>query len=287
MINPDDVTMIIPHLGQTKEQEYSLDQCLESLFDTASGIKVIVAKNGKKCTEHTIEPGVRNNTMGIDIEDQGQCKAVNAAAATVNTPWIMVSNDDMIYSPGWFQQLTFWVNDEMPWCISPKLVEPRPGAPTFDVHFCGGAGGDFDKQKFYSYVESLNIVPTQETGIRTGFNLPFLIRKDVWDLVGGYDIAYDPWSSNSDSDLLYKIRLAGIVPRQAQNSLVYHFSQTSGTFEPQNQAAWNKNWSYFIEKWGFPRTDDGIWEATFHLPTIGEGRKFAPHWEDHYLKIKE
>lgn len=278
MINPNDVTIIIPHLGNTPEQEYSLSQCLGSLNETAPNIKKIVVLNGAN------EEKICTHEGDMIIQEQGQCRAVNAAAATVTTPWIMVTNDDMIYPPGWFQQLSFWVNQDMPWCISPKLVEPRPGAPTFDVHFCGGAGGDFDKQKFYSYVESLNIIPTDKDGIRLGFNLPFLIRKDIWDLVGGYDVAYDPWGSNSDSDLLYKIRLAGVQPRQAQNSLVYHFSQTSGTFEPRNQAAWNTNWNYFIEKWGFPRTDDGIWEATFKLPSIEEGRKFKPSWENYYVK---
>ena len=61
-------------------------------------------------------------------------------------------------------------------------------------------------------------------GLRTGFNLPFLIKRELWDMVGGYDINYDPWGSNGDSDLEYKIRLAGVQPYQNTNSIVYHFS---------------------------------------------------------------
>lgn len=268
MIDPKDVTIIIPHLGGTKESEYSLDECLKSLNETVSDIDKVVAYNGGGC-EHAI------GSRGIILNEQGQCKAVNAAVATTNTPWIMVTNDDMIYPPGWFEKLTFEITPNVH-CISPQLVEPRQGAPTFLVEFCGGAGGDFNKQKWLEFASQ-----PREGELRTGFNLPFLIKRELWDIIGGYDINYDPWGSNSDSDLEYKIKLAGVQPYQNTNCLVYHFSQTSGTFEPRNQGAWNKNWNYFIEKWGFPRTDDGIWEATFEIPPYGV-RKFKPEWEGKY-----
>jgi GT2 family glycosyltransferase len=270
MLKPKDVTIIIPHLGGSPEAEYALTECLLSLRETFSG-KIILAKNGNKSSIDCRHFG------DIEIINQGQCKAVNAAAAIVNTPFILITNDDMIYPPGWFEKLTENIDPKASTCLSPKLVEPRPGAPTFISHFCGGAGGDFDKQKFLDFVESY---PQTDLILSTGFNLPLLISKELWDTVGGYDINYDPWSSNSDSDLEYKIRLAGVQPYQVQNCLVYHFSQTSGTFEPRNRGFWEKNWSYFIEKWGFPRTDDGIWEATFVIPD--EGRIFRPDWEGKY-----
>ncbi len=271
MINPKDVTIIIPHLGETKEQEYSFDECYASLRESAPEIRIVVAKNGGAC----------HHPRDVRVVSQGQCKAVNAAVAITNTPWIMVTNDDMVYPSGWFDDLTggtlgIGLISDADTCISPQLVEPRSGAPTFIEYFCGGAGGDFDKQKFFDFCKKDRL----EKQISKGFNLPFLIKRDIWDLVGGYDINYDPWGSNSDSDLLYKIKLAGVEPYQNHNCLVYHFSQTSGTFESQNRSAWQKNWDYFIQKWGFPRTDEGIWEASFTIPD--EGRKFRPTWEGHY-----
>lgn len=267
MIEPKDVTIVIPHLGNDEQQEYAFEQCMHSLEETMpKGMKYTVAKNGLTTCKHVVD---------VNILPQGQCKAVNAAVATTNTEWIFVTNDDMIYPPGWWEKLCIYDNHGQG-CVSPKLVEPRSGAPTFIEYFCGGAGGDFDKEKFLDYVRKHE----HGLGFNSGFNLPFLIRRDIWDTVGGYDINYDPWGSNSDSDLEYKIKLAGIQPIQNQYCLVYHFSQTSGTFEPRNQEAWQKNWDYFIEKWGFPRTDDGIWEATFEIPD--EGRKFRPEWESKY-----
>ena len=266
MISQKDVTITIPHLGETKEQEYSFNECYASLRESTPEIRIVVSKNGAACF----------HPRDVRIVGQGQCKAVNAAVAITNTPWIMVSNDDMIYPPGWWDRFNEIGLDSKS-CISPRLVEPRDGAPTFIKYFCGGAGGDFDKQKFFDFANKHS-----EKGWRNGFNLPFLIRRELWDLVGGYDINYDPWGSNSDSDLLYKIKLVGAHPMQNTNCLVYHFSQTSGTFESQNQEYWHKNFAYFEQKWGFPRTDEGIWEATFDIPN--EGRKYRPFWEGYYAK---
>lgn len=274
MINQSDVTVIIPHLGETKEQEYSFDECYASLRESTPEIRIVVAKNGGAC----------HHPRDVRVVSQGQCKAVNAAVAITNTPWIMVTNDDMIYPPGWFERLgdtRFNMNYDN-FCISPKLIEPRPGSSTFEVFDCGGAGGDFDKQKFFEFTNKYQSKEPQ--WMKTGFNLPFLISRELWNLVGGYDINYDPWGSNSDSDLLYRIKLAGIQPYQNTNCLVYHFSQTSGTFESQNREAWQKNWDYFIKKWGFPRTDNRIWEADFLVPTPEQGRIFCPKWESWYEK---
>lgn len=289
MIKPSDVTIIIPHLGGTEESEYALDECLYSLIETVPEMKKVVVLNGDKC--RAVHP---DRCSIITIQEQGQCKAVNAAVATTNTPWIFVTNDDMIYAPGWFEKLVEPLGVQMNLldggavfgdilCISPQLVEPRQGAPTFEVEFCGGAGGDFDKQKWLDYVKQYHMnIGGLGFSLRTGFNLPFLIKRELWDTIGGYDVNYDPWGSNSDSDLEYKIKLAGVQPYQNKNCLVYHFSQTSGTFEPRNDEYRLKNFAYFKNKWGFDRTDDGIWEASFTIPTVEEGRIYTPVWEGKY-----
>ena len=270
MIKPSDLTIIIPHLGETKEAEYAFNECYASLRESAPEIRIVVAKNGAAC------PHPRD----VRVVSQGQCKAVNAAVAITNTPWILITNDDMIYSDNWFNNLSGVIDVPKAIeisCISPQLVEPRPGAPTFLVEFCGGAGGDFNKQKFLQFASTI-----RHGEVRTGFNLPFLIKRNLWDTIGGYDINYDPWGSNSDSDLEYKIKLAGVQPYQNTACLVYHFSQTSGTFEPRNDSYRFKNYAYFKEKWGFDRTDTGIWEANFTIPSAAEGRIYLPKWEGKY-----
>jgi hypothetical protein len=280
MVAEKDVTIIIPHLGGSNEEEYALDMCMDSLNESAPDMELLIAKNGDlyNC----------NHNRDVDVKKQGQCMAVNAAVATTNTKYIMVSNGDMIYPPSWWEKVSSWYgtlfHPETD-TVSPILVEPRAGAPTFEVYFCGGAGGDFDKQKFFQYDkqrhEEYKAPPDGKKGTRSGFNLPFIISRELWDTIGGYDINYDPWGSNGDSDLEYKVKLAGGQSIQIVDWRVYHFSQTSGTFHPDNYAYWQKNFAYFKEKWGFDRTDDGIWEATFDIPKPPE-RIYTPEWEGKY-----
>src|SRR3990167_5288287 len=156
MIKPEDVTIIIPHLGADEQQEYAFVECIKSLQKTSPDIPLIVVSNGDTKDED------HKHTYHLKIAEQGQCKAVNAAVATTNTPWIFVTNDDMIYAPRWFEKLcrlgkSPYVSVDLAedyYCISSKFIEPRAGAPTFEVFFAGGAGGDFDKAKWLEFASS-------------------------------------------------------------------------------------------------------------------------------------
>src|SRR3990167_6492227 len=112
MIDQSQVSIVIPHLGETKEQEYSFDECYASLRESTPEIRIVVAKNGGAC----------HHPRDVRVVSQGQCKAVNAAVAITNTPWIMVTNDDMQFYSGWWEKLTENIEDRV--CVSPNLVEP-------------------------------------------------------------------------------------------------------------------------------------------------------------------
>jgi GT2 family glycosyltransferase len=101
-------------------------------------------------------------------------------------------------------------------------------------------------------------------------------------MIGGYDVNYDPWGSNGDSDLQAKIYLAGAKTWRNRDAIVYHFSQTSGTFHPDHRDHWQKNWDYFIEKWGFPRQGDDqkVWYSQDLIDY--EKLKYHPWWEGKY-----
>ena len=275
MIGPQDVSIIMPVWGKNPEERYALKESLTSILETCECQIVVVLNGGLMAPEEVPQ---YERVRVVEVPEQGQCRAVNIGAAMTDTPWVMVTNDDHTYPPGWFEKL---VAHEVP-CVSPLLIEPRSGAPTFEVYFCGGAGGDFDKDKFLSYARNRN----PAIHLRTGFNLPFLISRELWDTVGGYDENFDPWGSNGDSDLEYKIRLAGVMPRQCPPCGIYHFSQTSGTSHPDNRPYWDKNWHYFIEKWGFERASSPeIWTATFEIPM--EKLKYKPEWVGKYGPIQQ
>ena len=209
------------------------------------------------------------NGRGTD-ELQGQCAAVNKAVEKAKGDWIMLSNDDMYYAPGWDKNF-YPVED----CFSPNLVEPTDNAGSAPPFLKLDAGFTIDK--FKPEIVDKFVGEFNENTIENGFNLPFFIKKDLWKKIHGYDEMYDPWGSNGDSDLQYKIELAGIQPKRHRGMLVYHFSNKSGTFKPENQTYWSRNFEYFKEKWGFERV--GSPEVWYHDIKIDLNKlKFNPEW---------
>ena len=241
-----DVTIIIPFFGEQAQEHRALLECVKSLEETSPHIPIIVAHNG---------PYGCPVIPQMHISSQGQCKAVNAAASTVNTKWLFITNDDMIYAPGWLEKLIDMAERSKLKFLCPNLVEPHKGAPPFLSQPFGGAGGDFNKEAWLKFSST-----HKDDTLEEGFNFPILIDREVWQRIGGYDVSYDPWGSNGDSDLQAKLILAGLDTFRDRDVIVYHFSQTSGTFEPRNQIYWSQNYDYFTRKWGFERQPtDKVW----------------------------
>ena len=272
------VSCIIPCLYHV-DGEY-LKVCVESLRASGFVGQIIVVTNGSK--DKPILKHIGGISVHIHTHDQGQCVAVNVGAqmAEVAADYLMVSNADMYYAPGWDRNLRF--NGLV---FSPNLVEPTDNlgsAPPFLKLDAGFTLDRFNKEKVDKFVAKETgkfIGPKEESG----FNLPFFIRRDVWRTIGGYDTAYDPWGSNSDTDLQTMINLAGITPVRLRDVLVYHFSNKSGTFEG-HQDYWQKNWNYFDGKWGFNRDSLGsdVWTNKDMLPDP-EDIKYEPEWAWKYL----
>jgi GT2 family glycosyltransferase len=273
------VTAIIPSLYKV-DSEY-LKLCVSSLRATVDW-DIIVVTNGTKTNEPI--PGLKGHTLRLHNGDQGQCRAVNvgAQAAAPDTDYLFVINSDMYFAPGWDKYLDF----KYP-VFSPNLVEPtnNPGSAKPFIK----ADGGFTLDEFQQGLVNHFIAEKVEEGQKPepGFNLPFFIRKDVFDKIGGYDEAYDPWGSNSDTDLQTKINLAGITPMRLRDVLVYHFSNKSGTFDGTHQDYYQNNWEYFDGKWGFNRDQLGsdVWMNKKMLPEDPAQIKYKPDWMGKYGKV--
>lgn len=276
------VTAIIPSLYKV-DGEY-LKLCVKSLRETTDW-DIIVVTNGTKTNEPI--PGLEGHTLRLHSRDQGQCQAVNigAQAASPDTDYLFVINADMYFAPGWNNNLRF----DCP-VFSPNLVEPtnnRGSAAPF-LKFSGGYTlEEFRREDVNDFIwQGVDPAPRLdgETVEEPGFNLPFFIRKDVFDAIGGYDEAYDPWGSNSDTDLQTKINLAGITPMRLRDVLVYHFSNKSGTFDGTHQDYYQNNWEYFDSKWGFNRDQLGsdVWYNKDMLPKNDSQIKYRPTWKGKY-----
>ena len=257
------VAVVIPSLYHV-DGEY-LKLAVESLRATTDW-PIYVVTNG---TGHKPDlKHIKGISAHIHTPKQGQCVASNIGAQIVppDTDYIMVSNSDMFYASGWNKNLRF----DYP-CFSPNLIEPTDNAgsaPPF-VKAKGGLTLDtFDQ----GIVDSVTMIETvgNKGKEEPGFNLPFFIKRDLWNLLGGYDTAFDPWGSNSDTCLQTRINLAGVTPMRLRDMAVYHFSNKSGTFSSENDAFRMNNFEYFKDKFGFDRDSvEGcdVWYNKNMLPT--------------------
>lgn len=249
-------SIVIPSLYEV-DKDY-LELCVKSLRESGFDGQIIVVTNG------SYNPSsLKGVSVHLHTKQQGQCNAVNIGAQLVETEYMMVSNSDMYYAPGWDKNLEYGFTHNV---FSPNLVEPVNNNGSADPFLKLDAGftlEEFDKAKVDAFVKSHD-----DNHSELGFNLPFFIKKDLWDFLGGYDVVYDPWGSNSDTDLQTRINLAGITPRRMRGVLVYHFSNKTPTFAPENDAFRMHNFDYFKEKFGFDRDELGsdVWRNKDMIP---------------------
>lgn len=252
-------SVIIPSLASADTQPY-LRLCVESLRASGFDGQIIVVTNGTKAPEPLNIDGI---TIRLHTSDQGQCNAVNIGAQMATGDYLLISNDDMYYAPGWDKNLHF----EYP-VFSPNLVEPTDNAGSAAPFLKLSAGytiNQFQDKMVNGFVkrETDKIVDDE-----TGFNFPLFIKRDLWTLLDGYDTAYDPWGSNSDTDLQTRINLAGVTPMRLRDVLVYHFSNKSGTFDGTHQDYYMNNIDYFRDKFGFDRDElhSDVWYNKDMIP---------------------
>jgi len=253
-------SVVIPSLANEKTVGY-LKLCVESLRESGFDGEIVVVTNG-------VPTPVPLNISGISkrmhTSGQGQCVATNIGVQVSSSDYILVSNDDMYYAPGWDKNLRF----DYP-VFSPNLVEPtnNPGSAEPFLKFAAGYTlKEFNKEMIDGFIKrKTDDLPNDEPG----FNLPFFVKRDLWQLLGGYDTAYDPWGSNSDTDLQTRINLAGVTPMRLRDVLVYHFSNKSGTFDGTHQDFYQNNLQFFHDKFGFDRDELGsdVWRNKDMVPT--------------------
>lgn len=256
------VAVVIPSLASEETKPY-LKLCVESLRATTDWDIFVVTNGGHKPDLSDIH-GITNH---LHTRDQGQCNAVNIGAqlAAPNTDYLFISNDDMYYAPGWNKMLRF---DDL--VFSPNLIEPvnNSGSAKPFLKFDGGLTlEEFDAPKVAVEVNE-KVSLWREHSKEDGFNFPLFIEKNLWQFLGGYDVAYDPWGSNGDTDLQTRINLAGVMPKRLRDVLVYHFSSKSGTFDGTHQDFYQHNIEYFKQKFGFDRDELGsdVWYNKDMIP---------------------
>lgn len=254
-------SVVIPSLANETTRPY-LRLCVESLRASGFDGEIIVVTNGTKAPEPLNIPGI---TSRLHTRTQGQSNAVNIGVQNATGEYLLISNDDMYYAPGWDKNLDF---DYL--VFSPNLIEPRDNPGSASPFLKWGHDGytldNFDRGLFDDWMDAFH--KGEEGPDTPGFNFPVFIKRDFWNFLGGYDTAYDPWGSNGDTDLQTRINLAGVTPMRLRDVLVYHFSNKSGTFDGTHQDFYANNLEYFHDKFGFDRDELGsdVWYNKDMIP---------------------
>lgn len=237
--------------------------------------EIIVVINDIKINEVPKEILDIQDIKLISMEEKGQCIAVNGGVNVASSEYILVSDDDVVFSPNW-EDLTEKIK-EVDFLSGNFMENEKKGgaAAPFIRNDCGNLPEEFNWKKWEK-----DSVEMREEKWENGFGFPFVCKKELWQRIGGYDILYDPFGSQCDSDLCYSLMLTGIMPKRWRGVLTYHFAQVSGIFwKKEAEPYLQRNRSYFERKWGIGRAPSPqIWYCEFGIPL--DNLRYKPIYAD-------
>lgn len=254
-----------------------LKVAVDSVRKNSFFIKSPFIIHAENCTDGTNEwlednKEVYNLTIFIEknnIEPRGIGGGMNLCAENVSTEYIMFLHSDFYVTKDWDIQC-LKLSEKYDWVDSlrfePNIFNQQTGfrhgtiivpVDAFNAHY-----DDFNTDLFNDYVlkfKTLN--PDLEYPKLQGVS--GLIKKKLWDSVGGNDPIFAP-SSWDDIDLFLRFRNNGHTYTTTSNSIVWHFgARGSHRLEENNNRtserqilSERKNVQNFQNKWGGQPTFD-------------------------------
>lgn len=257
MSNLKDVTFIIP----TRNNNALLHKCLESVRENYPDNKIIIAADD--CTPITkayIDSIKKKYSFDYFTESErtGIVNTVDKLVSMVETPIVFYIHDDMIVGKDCVENLLKHLKVKR--TITATRIEPplHPPEKCKLIQHFGIEAEEFKKTEFDSFVEQAKQVYKDQ--FTKGIFAPFMFYKDDWL---GHDKLFSP-QSHEDSDLFYRMVIAGKELIQSRDAFVYHFTSRGSRFKEgvgKDSSEWQysntKNLLNFIRKWGTrPLYDD-------------------------------
>lgn len=190
---------------------------------------------------------------------------MNVCADLVQTEYICFLHSDFYVTKNWDLELLkihekytdkkLWVNS---YRIEPNQFNSpdRPGTLLIPLDWFGGYHHDFNAQAFESWIlEFKNVNSYFE--IPKGEGVSGLVKKSVWDEVGGNDPRFAP-TSWDDMDLFLRMLQHGVDFVLPITSIVWHFGargshrleENNGKSSERQIESEQKNVQKWLEKWG-------------------------------------
>jgi GT2 family glycosyltransferase len=190
---------------------------------------------------------------------------MNFCAHHVKTEYIMFLHSDFYVTKNWDKSLLdvhekypeekLWVNS---YRIEPNMFNSpdRFGTSLIPLDVFGAYYYDFDSDSFENWVEEFKQI-NEGYEIPKGEGVSGLVKKTLWDEVGGNDPRFAP-TSWDDMDLFLRMLQHGVRFILPTNSVIWHFGargshrleENNGQSSERQRKTEAENVKKWLEKWG-------------------------------------
>ena len=284
---PARTSIIIPVYNQLKHTK----ECLESLSKSLNEkVKLIVVNNastdGTKKYLESLSDEKFNLVIINNDENFGFPKAVNQGLSISEGAYIIVANNDIVFTKGWLDKM-----------IGVAESETKIGIVGTMSNLANGI--QMDKKikyrtikEMHKYAEIISKKNDDEylNTPRIDF-LCALIKKEVVDKIGGLDERYSP-GNYDDDDYCLRSNIAGFKTVVAQNVFIHHHGSKTFFANVQQPLAslYEINLQKFVQKWG--ASPDELWghikpviQRNYSYPV--NSNRFIQYWERAKIQISE
>jgi len=231
---------------------------------------IIHAENCTDGTNEWLEGNKEKYNLEYYIEKNdspvGIGGGMNFCADKAKTEYIMFLHSDFYVTKNWDKALMdihekypnekLWVNSHR---VEPNMFNnpsSRPGTAIVPVDMFGAYFHDFNSEYFDAWAEDFTRI-NSDIEIPKGEGVSGLIKKSVWDEMGGNDPLFAP-ASWEDMDLFLRMLQHGVRFILPASSLVWHFGargshrleENNGQSSERQRKAESENARKWLLKWG-------------------------------------
>ncbi len=258
-------------------------QCIDSLeVSTQLPFEIILINNastdGTKAYIDKLakQKGRINYTTIHNVENVGFPGAVNQGLKVANGEYLVIANNDLIFTKEWLEKLISLAEQKKEYGIAAPMSNYVSGV-------------QIDKTAKYSTIKEMfshaDKLKVNERGNYTEFPraafLCVLLKREVLTLLGGLDERFAP-GNFEDDDYCLRLQLSGYKTVIARDVFIHHFGSKSFLAEGEKKyfAGLETNKQIFINKWGADPED--IW-----LKGISPNKRktFIPFDSSRYIEL--
>ena len=249
------ISIVIPNMDHVSD----LQKCVESIRDesTYNNWEIVIVENNSRELKtfgyyRELEHDKRIRVVTYEAGKEFNYPAINnfGAAAAKGEYLLLLNNDIEIITPDWLEQMLMFAQRKDVGAVGAMLYYPDDTVQHAGVIVgVGGVAGHAHKytpRGSQGYVSRLTIA--QNYSAVTAACM--MMRKDVWEQVGGLDVNYAV--AFNDVDLCMRIRKAGYLIVWTPYAEMYHYESRSRGDEDsvEKQTRFKGEIDRFIGQWG-------------------------------------